>query len=85
MTTAAVTSKGQITIPIEVRRKHGIKTGDRIDFIENEKGELVLRQKKGSIMDLIGCLKWDGPPVSIEEMNKAIAEGWATGFKEPED
>lgn len=82
MTTAAVTSKGQITIPVEVRRKHGIKTGDRLDFIENERGELVLKQKKGSIMDLIGVLKWDGPPVSIEEMNQSIAEGWASGFKE---
>jgi antitoxin PrlF len=82
MPATAVTSKGQITIPIEVRRKHGIRTGDRLDFTENEKGELVLRQKRRSIMDLIGILKRDGPPVSIEEMNKAIEEGWASGFNE---
>ena len=82
MPTAAVTSKGQITIPVEVRKKHGIRTGDRLDFTENENGELVLRSKRGSIMDLFGVGKWNGPPVSIEEMNEVIAEGWASGFKE---
>jgi antitoxin PrlF len=82
MTTAAVTSKGQITIPIEVRKKHGIKTGDRLDFTENEKGELVLRPKSGSAVDLIGIANYKGPVITIEEMNKAIREGWASGFKE---
>lgn len=85
MTTAALTSKGQITIPIEVRRKLGLRSGDRVDFVERENGEFVLRPKKGSIMDMIGVLKWDGPPVSIEEMNKVIEEGWASGFKESEE
>ncbi len=82
---AAVTSKGQITIPVEVRRRHGIHIGDIVDFVENEQGELVLRQKKGSIMELAGALKWSGPPLTIEEMNKVIEEGWASGFKEPKD
>lgn len=85
MTTAALTSKGQITIPIEVRRKLGLEAGDRVDFVERENGEFVLKPKKSSIMDMIGVLKWDGPPVSIEEMNQTIAEGWASGFKEPEE
>jgi antitoxin PrlF len=82
MPAATVTSKGQITIPVEVRKKHGIQTGDHLDFTENERGELVLRQKKGSLMDMFGGLKWDGPPVSIEEINKTIEEGWACGFSE---
>jgi AbrB family looped-hinge helix DNA binding protein len=38
MATAAVTSKGQITIPAEVRKKLGLKTGDRVRFIEGEHG-----------------------------------------------
>jgi antitoxin PrlF len=77
MVTAAVTSKGQITIPIEVRRKLGLKPGDRVRFIEGENGEFVLRPKTGSIMDLRGIVKWTGKPVTIEEMNKTIARGWA--------
>lgn len=77
MATAAVTTKGQITIPIEVRTKLGIKPGDRVRFVENEKGEIVLKPKTGSIMDLRGIVKWKGKPVTIEEMNETIAQGWA--------
>jgi hypothetical protein len=32
----------------------------------------VLRPKTGSIMELKGCLAYDGPPISIEEMNQAV-------------
>ncbi len=77
MTTAAVTSKGQITIPIEVRVKLGIKPWDRVRFVENENGEIVLKAKTGSIMDLRGMWKWTGKPATIEEMNEVIAKGWS--------
>ncbi|MGA2217438.1 MAG: AbrB/MazE/SpoVT family DNA-binding domain-containing protein [Terracidiphilus sp.] len=77
MTTAAITSKGQITIPVEVRKKLGLKTGDRVGFIENENGEYILKPKTGSIMALKGIVKWTGKPVTIEEMNETIAKGWA--------
>lgn len=77
MATAAVTSKGQITIPAEVRKKLGLKPGDRVRFIEGESGEFFLRPKTGSIMNLKGCVKWTGKPVTIEEMNQTIAKGWA--------
>ena len=77
MATAAVTSKGQITIPLEVRKKLGIKPGDRVRFIEGEKGEFILKPKAGSIMDLKGFARWTGKPVSIKEMNETIAKGWA--------
>jgi AbrB family looped-hinge helix DNA binding protein len=81
MATAAVTSKGQITIPAEVRKKLGLKAGDRVRFIEGENGEYVLRPKTGSIMDLEGCVPWTGKPVTIEEMNETIAQGWAGQLK----
>ena len=77
MPTAAVTSKGQITIPAEVRKKLGLKPGDRVRFIEGEHGEYILRPKTGSIMDMKGFLKWAGKPVTIEEMNETIVQGWA--------
>jgi AbrB family looped-hinge helix DNA binding protein len=77
MSSAAVTSKGQITIPLEVRKKLGIKPGDRVRFIEGEKGEFILKPKTGSIRDLEGCVHWTGKPVTIEEMNETIAKGWA--------
>ena len=41
MDVAKVTSKGQITIPIDIRRKLGVKEGDKILFIE-EQGRVVM-------------------------------------------
>jgi antitoxin PrlF len=73
MASAAVTSKGQITIPIEVREELGLKTGDRIEFVKNEEGKFFIQPKKGSIMNLRGMFKGSGKPASIEEMNEAIA------------
>ena len=77
MATAAVTSKGQITIPLEVRKKLGLKPGDRVRFIEGENGEFVIKPKTGSIMDMEGIVHLTGKPVTIEEMNETIAKGWA--------
>jgi len=77
MATASLTSKGQITVPIEVREDLGLKAGDRISFIKGEHGEYIMKAKTGSIMNLRGCVKWTGNPVTIEEMNETIAKGWA--------
>jgi len=74
MATAALTSKGQITIPIKVREDLGLKTGDRVSFIKGENGEYILRAKTGSIMDLKGIFKWTGPPLTIEEMDEAVGQ-----------
>ena len=74
MTSLRITSKGRITIPIAVRKKLGLKPGTRVWFIENENGEYVMKVKTGSIMNLRGMFKWTGKPVTIEEMNEAIAQ-----------
>lgn len=77
MTTALINSKGQITIPAEVRKDLGLKAGDRLWFIKGERGEYILKHKTGSIMDLKGMVHWTGKPATIEEMNETIAKGWA--------
>jgi len=41
MEIAKVTSKGQITIPIDIRRKLGVKDGDKILFVE-EQGQIIM-------------------------------------------
>jgi len=40
---AKVTSKGQITVPVEIRRSLGVKSGDKIRFVEQESGIGVVR------------------------------------------
>jgi antitoxin PrlF len=74
MPTATVTSKGQITVPIEIRKALRLIPGAKIDFYEIEDGDYAMRAKTGSIMDMRGCLAYDGPTITIEEMNRAVHE-----------
>jgi AbrB family looped-hinge helix DNA binding protein len=73
MPSATLTSKGQITIPAEVRAKLGVTFGDRIDFVEVEKGQFVIMPATCSVQELKGLVPKPKKPVSIEEMNGAIA------------
>ena len=77
MPSATMTSKGQFTMPVEIRRKLGLKAGSRLEFEEQKNGDYILKPKKRSIMELSGAGKWEGPPLSIENMNVIIAKGWA--------
>ena len=77
MPTATITSKGQITIPVEVRKKLGLKAGDQINFFEDGDGKYSFEPKTGSIMDMEGILKKLGYASlgyapSIEEMDEAV-------------
>ena len=72
MPTATVTSKGQVTIPNAVREELGINTGTKLLFVQTSQGYL-LRAANNSVMRLSGSLKYDGPPVSLEEMDEAIS------------
>ena len=80
MPTAKVTSKGQITIPNEVRKTLNLKPGDRVDFFQNLDGEYVLFPKNRSIRDLKGCVPKLDHTVSIEEMNEGIGAAGAESY-----
>lgn len=75
MSTARMTSKGQITIPKAVRDKLHLKTGDEVAFVLGENGEVRLRPRNKSVKDVCGMLsKYKRKrPVTVEEMNDAIA------------
>ena len=73
MSTATVTSKGQITIPKEIRKLLQVEEGDRIDFVI-EGARVVMRKPGRSLRSLKGLLYRKGrKPVTIEEMDRAIA------------
>jgi antitoxin PrlF len=74
MTSATVTSKGQITIPVRVRQALGLDAGDRVEFVEVEKGKFAIVAATRSVRELKGMYQdRRRKAVSIEEMNAAIA------------
>lgn len=81
MPTAAMTSKGQLTVPAEVRAELRLKTGDRVSFEKGEDGLYRIRSAKGDIMRLAGILAYDGPPVSVDDMNVAVVDAAVTRFR----
>lgn len=78
MPTATITSKGQITIPQQVRSDMGLTTGDRVDFIRMEDGHYAVVPASYSIKSLKGIVPRPAKPVSLDDMQAAIAAG-ATG------
>lgn len=63
-----LTSKGQLTIPVELRTLLNLKEGDRLAFVldENEKIIEVQPKNKKSIRDVMGVLK-PNVPINVEE------------------
>lgn len=74
MPIATVTSKGQITIPAEVRARLGLLPGSRVAFVEGPDGTYEMHPEGVSLRDTRGIIAAPGKPVTIEEMNEAIAE-----------
>ncbi len=76
MPSAKMTSKGQITLPREVRERLGVDTGDRVDFVFRPSGEIVIEPATVDLLELRGMLKRKGrKAVSLEEMQEAIERG----------
>ena len=73
MTTATLTSKGQITVPAAVRQALGVDAGDRVEFIEIAPGRYEFIAATRSVTALKGMFGKARKTVSIEEMNAAIA------------
>ena len=74
MSSATVTSKGQITIPKDVRERLGLEAGDRVVFVVHSDRDVVLKPAKTDVRELHGMLYRKGRrPCSIEEMDEGIA------------
>lgn len=68
MAEAAVTSKGQITIPVDVRQAMGLQPQDRVIFTVMPDGTTVMRAKTRSLKEMIGSLKRRGKKVPVKDM-----------------
>jgi AbrB family looped-hinge helix DNA binding protein len=67
MTEVQVTSKGQITIPIELRRKYGIQEGGRV-MISEDNGTITVKHAP-TFLDLAGI---DTGKATVEEMKQLL-------------
>jgi AbrB family looped-hinge helix DNA binding protein len=73
MTISLVASKGQTTIPKKIREHLHLKPGDKVDFVIEDNGRVLLEPSTLDIKDLEGLLHRPGrKAVSIEEMKDAI-------------
>jgi len=75
MSTATITSKGQVTIPLEIRNNLGLNKGDKLDFTLSE-GKIVIETRAFHTSDLYGILqekRKKKQAVTVEEMHKGIA------------
>lgn len=73
MATATITSKGQITIPKEVREALGVGSGDRVEFVAQEKGVYKVVAATRDVSHLKGLVAKPRRPVSLDAMKKAVA------------
>jgi AbrB family looped-hinge helix DNA binding protein len=70
-TDATLTSKGQTTIPKEIRDSLGMKPGDRMTFTLMPDATVVMRVKNGSLVELAGTLHKKGrKPVPVELLSR---------------
>lgn len=77
-----LTSKGQITLPVELRRRWGLKPGDRVDFSLDPDGCVILRKwLRRSIHDIAETLP-PLPSITDSEIEAAVT-GTKTGRTKP--
>jgi len=74
MATAKITSKGQITIPKELREAFDLKPGDSVHLEVREDGEIVMEPERGDIRELRGCIDPDVQGVSIHDMKEVVRQ-----------
>ncbi|MCD4748314.1 MAG: AbrB/MazE/SpoVT family DNA-binding domain-containing protein [Thermoanaerobaculales bacterium] len=78
MPKTTLSTKGQVVIPKGIRQRHGWVVGSTIELEELEDGVVLRKERRvprTSIDDLLGCVTYDGPSKTLEEMDQGIAKG----------
>ncbi len=69
---STLTSKGQTTIPKAIRRHLGLKPGDKIRFLVEDDGRVIVLPATLHLRDLRGSLPKPSKPVTVEQMSEII-------------
>ena len=83
--TTTLSTKGQLILPKAVRDSRGRKPGDRLSVEETPDGLLLRRDEKPAfpptrMEDVFGVLKYEGPPVSLDEVKRGVGESAAERY-----
>jgi AbrB family looped-hinge helix DNA binding protein len=82
MAIATLTSKGQVTIPKTVRDALHLHSGDKLEFIISQNGEVLIRPVTKKVDDVFGRLHKPGrKAASVEEMDLAIRQRIKAKYK----
>ena len=73
--TVTVTSKGQVTLPVEARRRLGIRAGTRLQLIVRDDDRLEVVRVGGAVRGLEGLLPRPKRALSLDEIDAAISKG----------
>lgn len=76
MQCATITSKGQLTVPKAIREYLALESGDKIEFIIEENGQVILSPKNLEVENIFGIVNTK-KTASVEQMNAAIAQRMA--------
>ena len=74
---ATITSKGQVTLPKVIRDRLQLEPGDRIEFILERDDILRVAPVTAPVTQLKGMLPKPAVPVTLQEMDEAIAKAVA--------
>jgi len=72
---STLTSKGQITLPKKLRDILHLRSGDKVEFVVDEDGNVMVIPVTSPITRLKGMVPPPEKAVSLEDMEEAIAEG----------
>ena len=72
---AVMTSKGQVTIPVAIRNKLRLKTGDSLDFVLSKDERIEIIPARVPVQALKGLVPKPKKPISLEEMEAVIGMG----------
>ncbi len=73
MELAKITSKGQVTIPIEIRRKLGLKTGDKILFVEKEGNICILNPSLDALYKAQASFKGEAERIGVKNEEDVVS------------
>lgn len=80
---ATITSKGQVTVPKNIRDQLNITAGTQLDFTLNNDGTISVRPLNRTALSIVGILKRPGQKaVTIEQMNDTIAEATSERYQQ---